>query len=107
VRGNYANGGTAMYEALGEALTTLSPYDLTQYTPAIILMTDGEANGRLTYDDFRKDYERRGMNVPVFCISFGNADVKELGKIADLTHARMFDGKSDLITAFRKAKGYN
>lgn len=102
-----AGGGTAMYEGLDTALRALSGYDLGRYTPAIILMTDGQANGSMGYRDFERAYRDSGMQVPVFCISFGSADKKELGRIAELTHARVFDGATDLIDAFRRAKGYN
>ncbi len=102
-----ANGGTAMYEALNKALSIMSDVDLSLYNPAIILMTDGVANGSLTFSDFEKAYLSSDLPVPVFSISFGNADVDELGRIAKLTQARVFDGASDLVSAFRKAKGYN
>lgn len=102
-----ANGGTSMYEALNKALSIMSDVDLSAYNPAIILMTDGVANGRLTFEDFEKNYLASDLPVPVFSISFGSADVDELNKIAKLTQARVFDGASDLVSAFRKAKGYN
>lgn len=101
------SGGTAMYEALHETLALMGGYDVSDYTPAVILMTDGEANGKLDFEDFQQFYEDAGNNIPVFCISFGNADVKALERIAEMTKARVFDGGKDLIEAFRKAKGYN
>ena len=100
-------GGTAMYEALDAALDQLAAYDLGQYTPAIILMTDGMANGNMNLNDFKRSYESKGGGIPIFSISFGNADLDALGELAALTHARVFDGDRDLVDAFRKAKGYN
>lgn len=102
-----ARGGTGLYEALVDAMTALTQYDLTQYTPAIILMTDGSANGRMGYAEFLRAYQGQEDKIPVFCIAFGNADMKALNDIAELTRSRVFDGKKDLIDAFRKAKGYN
>ncbi|MDO5021797.1 MAG: substrate-binding and VWA domain-containing protein [Eubacteriales bacterium] len=102
-----AFGGTAMYEGLEKAFSHMSDVNLSRYNPAVILMTDGKANGEKDYKDFESYYQKNGQDIPVFCISFGKADKEELGLIAELTHARVFDGSRDLIEAFRKAKGYN
>lgn len=102
-----ARGGTWMYEALEKAMDDLSAYDLSHYTPAIILMTDGAANGNLGIRNFEASYRQRGLDIPIFCIAFGSADTKQLEQLAQMTHARVFDGKTDLIAAFRRAKGYN
>lgn len=102
-----AGGGTALFEGLDAALREMATYDLKAYTPAIILMTDGVANGYMDLDQFKRVYQEMGLEIPIFCISFGDADMNALNAIADLTHARVFDGDKDLIAAFRKAKGYN
>ena len=47
------------------------------------------------------------MDVPVFSIMFGDADPEQLEELAEATNARVFDGREDLIDAFRKVKGYN
>ena len=52
-------------------------------------------------------YEAFGADVPVFSIMFGDADPTQLEELAELTHARVFDGREDLIGAFRSVKGYN
>ena len=97
--------GTDMYLAADEALNVLSGYDLSQYTPAIILLTDGMSGG--SYDMFMENYRALGMDVPVFSIMFGDADPEQLEQLAEATNARVFDGREDLIDAFRKVKGYN
>ncbi len=107
IKSTEARGSTSMYEALEEAFNYMSDANLSLYNPAVILMTDGKANGHKNYRDFEKYYNENGRGIPVFCISFGNADEDELERIAELTHARVFDGSKDLIQAFRKAKGYN
>ena len=38
---------------------------------------------------------------------FGQAQESQLDELADLTNARDFDGREDLIGAFRSVKGYN
>lgn len=97
--------GTDMYVAAAEALQVLSHYDLSQYTPAVILMTDGMSGG--SFDAFMEQYQELGEDVPVFSIMFGDADSEQLEELAAATNARVFDGREDLIDAFRKVKGYN
>ena len=83
----------------------LQKYDLEDYTPAIILMTDGQSNGSMSYSDFENAYISLGMDIPVFSILFGEASRDQLEPMAQLTNARVFDGTEDLIQAFRSAKG--
>lgn len=45
--------------------------------------------------------------IPVYSITFGSAEEYELEQIADLTNAKVFDGKRDLLTAFKEVRGYN
>ena len=97
--------GTDMYVAAEEALQVLSHYDLSQYTPAVILMTDGMSGG--SFDAFMEQYQELGEDVPVFSIMFGDADSEQLEELAAATNARVFDSREDLIDAFRKVKGYN
>ena len=112
-----AYGGTDIYYAAMEGLRQLGNYDLSQYTPAIILLTDGVSDGSFSdfrdgvsdgsIDAFQTAYEAFGADVPVFSIMFGSADPTQLEELAELTHARVFDGREDLIGAFRSVKGYN
>ena len=94
-----------MYNAAIEGLHMLSEYDLTQYTPAIILLTDGQSGGYI--DDFKNVYDSMDANVPVFSIMFGSADETQLEELAQYTNARVFDGREDLTKAFQSVKGYN
>ena len=105
VNGEAADGGTDIYAAADAALDRLSDYDLSQYTPAIILLTDGQSTDN--YTSFRQKYEDFGQDVPVFSIMFGDADSAQLDSLAELTNARVFDGREDLVSAFRSVKGYN
>ena len=105
VEAEEATGGTDIYAAATESLRQLGNYDLSQYTPAIILLTDGVSDGSI--DAFQTAYEAFGADVPVFSIMFGSADPTQLEELAELTHARVFDGREDLIGAFRSVKGYN
>src|SRR5699024_7471069 len=65
-------GGTDMYQAAVEGIHMLEDYDLTKYTPAIILMTDGQSDG--SFKEFREAYDQLDNNVPVFSIMFGDAN---------------------------------
>ena len=98
-------GGTDMYSAAIRGLEMLSEYDLSQYTPAIILLTDGQSGGSLA--TFESSYENFGQDVPVFSIMFGDADETQLEELAEYTNARVFDGRENLTEAFRSVKGYN
>lgn len=105
VEGESIHGGTDIYAAVGEACRQLKHYDLDAYTPAIILMTDGVSDGRVK--EYQSDYDALSADVPIFSIMFGDADSSQLQKIADATNARVFDGRTDLVAAFRAVKGYN
>lgn len=106
-KGEEPGGGTDMYLALQEGLTMIAEdYDVSQYTPALILMTDGAS--KLSHQqDFEELYNELGLDVPVFSIMFGEADSSQLEELAHLTNARVFDGREDLVSAFRSVKGYN
>jgi Ca-activated chloride channel family protein len=75
--------------------------------PAIVLMTDGMSNAG-SLQDLKNAIAETGLNrVPIMAITFGDASTKQLQEIADLTGGRVFDGTTDLISAFRKARGNN
>lgn len=100
-------GGTDMYLALKDGLTMIAEdYDVSEYTPALILMTDG-ASKFSHQQEFEELYKELGLDVPVFSIMFGDADSSQLEELAKLTNARVFDGREDLVSAFRSVKGYN
>lgn len=99
-------GGTDIYTAAKYSIELIEEkYDLSDYTASVILMTDG-ASTTLTKQDFEDFYLER-ENVPVFSIMFGSAREDQLDEIAALTNARVFDGRKDLVSAFRSVKGYN
>ena len=45
--------------------------------------------------------------LPIYSITFGSADEYELQDIAELTNGKVFDGRSDLVSAFKEVRGYN
>lgn len=100
------DGGTDMYACGRAALDVLRKTpQAASYLPAIIMMTDGqsETDGR---DAFVEDW-KRGPRVPVFGVTFGDADKEQLEELAKLTGGRTFDGTKNLVEAFRSTRGYN
>ncbi len=99
-------GGTNIYAPVVQALNILAEEDLSNRFPAIILMTDGVSNEG-SFAEFEQRYRELGMDIPVFGITFGEADEAQLLQIADFSAARVYDGTVNLIDAFRSAKGNN
>tara|TARA_Y200000002_G_scaffold285709_2_gene239785 strand:- start:3780 stop:5465 length:1686 start_codon:yes stop_codon:yes gene_type:complete len=101
-----SGGGTNIYACVRRALEEMRTItDFENYLPAVVLMTDGRSDG----DVAEITSARRGLvgDVPVFGITFGNADRSQVDRLADQTSARVFDGTKSLVSAFRTARGYN
>ena len=100
------NGSTALYPASIAALKILENENEDKYVSSVILMTDGLANVG-TFSSLVQYYNKINKEIPIYSITFGDADEDELGQIADLTNGKVFDGKTSLIEAFKKVRGYN
>lgn len=98
-------GGTDIYQPAQQGLEMIAKMNLDKYVPAIILMTDGQSEG--SFESFERTWQRLGLDIPVFSIMFGEASEDQLERLAKLTRGRVFDGRHDLVKAFRTAKGYN
>ena len=69
-------------------------------------MTDGISNyNRIS--ELRQVYNQLGKDIPIFSIMFGSAEEDQLKDIANLTNAKVFNGKTDLVKAFKEVRGYN
>jgi Ca-activated chloride channel family protein len=102
-----ADGKTNIYAPVIAGLDAMEGIDIEDYSPAIVLMTDGRSNGgRLSQLQQRLERDSAGT-VPVYAILFGDASADQLDEIADATAGRVFDGRSDLIAAMRDVRGYN
>ena len=99
------SGATAMFPACSKAIETLNNENTDIYIVSVIVMTDGAANVG-NYSDFVYDYNNCG-NIPVYSIMFGSADERQLNSLANLTNAKVFDGRTDLLQAFKEVRGYN
>ena len=99
-------GSTNIYDTAIEALRILSEEDLNTYNVSVILMTDGQSNMG-DFSSLNKYYSNLNIDIPIYSITFGDAYEKELKDIANLTNAKVFDGKTDLLKAFKEVRGYN
>ena len=102
----YPNGTTALYPAAIKALEILADEDQEKYNTSIILMTDGEGNVGY-YSDLKYKYKEINKDIPIYSIMFGYASERQLREISTLTNSKVFDGKEDLVKAFKEVRGYN
>ena len=101
-----AYGGTNIYDSSIKALEILNTESNDDYTKTVILMTDGLSNtGK--FRDLKNYYEKNKLNIPIYAITFGASDEKELKTITDLTNSKIFDGKNGLKKAFTEVRSYN
>ena len=98
-------GSTALYDAIIEALKILDKEEDT-YNTVVVAMTDGAVNEG-TFSDLTRYYKNINNKIPVYSITFGDAVEYELDEIAELTNAKVFDGKTNLLNAFKQVRGYN
>lgn len=106
IRNLSPTGSTAIYPSAQKALEILAHEDVEQYNLSIILMTDGEAN-QGSYYDLENAYNSQEQKIPIYSIMFGDAVERDLREIADLTNAKIFDGRVNLLDAFKEVRGYN
>ena len=99
-------GATALYPVAVKALNMLQNEDKNTYNVSIILMTDGVGNVG-TYNELRQTYLKAKVKIPIYSILFGDASEEQLNNLADLTNGKIFDGKRDLVKAFKEVRGYN
>lgn len=99
-------GSTNIYDTSIKALEILNQEDGNTYNLSIILMTDGLSNMG-SYSDLSYEYRKIGKEIPIYSIMFGNAYENELEYIAELTNAKVFNGRTDLLKAFKEVRGYN
>lgn len=99
-------GSTNIYDTSIEAIELLNKEDLDKYNVSIVLMTDGQSNIG-SYSNLSSYYKIVNKQIPIYSIMFGDAYEYELQDIADLTNGKIFDGKTDLLKAFKEVRGYN
>lgn len=101
-------GGTAIFSALDAAETLAAEErrnDPDRFI-SIVLLTDGENNRGMSFEDFRARYAAQAP-APVFPIVFGEANQSQMQALAALTGGREFDGRrARLAQVFREIRGY-
>jgi Ca-activated chloride channel homolog len=100
------HGGSDFYACAERGLAEIAaiPNSLS-YLPAIIVMTNGKSEDRL--QEFLIRWRSSHRDIPIFGITFGDADTKQLERLAEATRGRVFDGSKSLTEAFRTVRGYN
>lgn len=107
VQNTRVGGGTALFEAVREALRLLDSTDLGGRRPAVIVLTDGMNTSPGSMEEVEAAYRALDLDVPIFAILFGDAHADELEGLAAFSHGRVFDGREDLVQAFATVRGYN
>lgn len=102
---NSLDGATSLYPAAEEAIKMLSSENDT-YNSSVILMTDGAGNIG-TYKSLERTYQEYNKDIPIYSIMFGDSDDEQLNQMATLSNGKVFDGKTDLVKAFKTVRGYN
>ncbi len=108
----FADGGTAIYDSLQEAyrIALEQQQERPDTFVSIVLMTDGENTDGSSAADFESFYASlpdRARTIPTFVVLFGNANVDELTRVAELTGGKAFDALGgDLTGAFQEIRGY-
>ena len=99
------NGSTSLYPA-AEAAVKLLSNESGEYNVSVILMTDGEGNVG-SFSDLERTYKRIDREIPIYSITFGDAQESQLNKMAELSNGKVFDGRYSLVEAFKTVRGYN
>jgi Ca-activated chloride channel family protein len=104
IDGTFADGGTALYEAIQAGHTRLA--GAAKADPkrmhALVVLTDGrDENSKITLDDLKQTIttgEEQGTSVRLFTIAYGSgADANVLGDIAEAGGGTLFQGNASTI----------
>lgn len=99
-------GATNLYDPVVKALKILSNDDPNEYNLSVILMTDGEGNSGSFYN-YKSAYKQLKNEIPVYAIMFGSAQRYQLEEITEIANGKVFDGRNNLLLAFKEVRGYN
>ena len=106
IKNQELGGSTNLYMPVMKAFDILSDENPDDYNLSVILMTDGEGNSGY-FSDYKKAYKSLKHKIPVYAIMFGSASRYQLEEITDLSNGKVFDGRSNLLSAFKEVRGYN
>ena len=105
IKSKSVGGSTALYGAIEKALDTLK-FETDDYNKVVIAMTDGAANVG-SFTNLSKYYNNNKLRIPIYSITFGSASERQLQEIATMSNAKVFDGKENLLAAFKEVRNYN
>jgi Ca-activated chloride channel family protein len=106
------NGGTALYDAVLQALTAMNTERQKNpgYQYSVVAFTDGEVNKGRGLAEFKAAYAALPEDVraiPVFMVLFGEANEADLKDLVATTGGRVFDArKSSLYSVFKDIRAY-
>ncbi|MFC4060127.1 VWA domain-containing protein [Planomonospora corallina] len=103
-----ARGGTAIYNGLRAAYAQSTAGDAGHYV-SVVLMTDGENTDGTSFEDFESLYRMipQGRRPRTFVVLFGESDVAEMKRVAELTGGAVFDARDgSLAEVFKEIRGY-
>lgn len=105
-------GGTALYDAVYEALTLMHQerQKNPNYQYSVVAFTDGEVNKGRNLAQFKADYAQLPEDVkaiPVFMVLFGEANEAALKDLVNTTGGRVFDArKASLYSVFKDIRAF-
>jgi Ca-activated chloride channel homolog len=106
------NGGTALYDAVLEALKKMNAerQKNPSYQYSVVAFTDGENNKGRGLAEFKTAYAALPEDVkaiPVFMVLFGEANERDLKDLVTTTGGRTFDArKASLYSVFKDIRAY-
>lgn len=103
-----AYGKTDLYSTLQTTVEKAAQQKTNDSFTSVVVFTDGANTGNVSADQFITWYNENSavQGVPVFAISFGEADTSELDQIAQATGGRVFSADQDLTGVFKEIRGY-
>jgi Ca-activated chloride channel homolog len=110
--GLHAEGDTAIYSTLMEAYQAAADALAREggYYSTIVLLTDGENNRGISFEQFAEYYRAlppEVRRIRVFPVIFGEANPDDMIGIAELTGGRAFKAKgANLAVVFKEIRGY-
>ena len=106
IKNQEIGGSTNLYKPTLKAFDILSKENPDDYNLSVILMTDGEGNSGY-FSEYKRGYNKLKEKIPVYAIMFGSASRDQLEDMTDLANGKVFDGRSNLLSAFKEVRGYN
>jgi Ca-activated chloride channel family protein len=101
--------GTNMYTGVAAAFEQIERIgkDLSGFHTEIIVMSDGRSTDARDWMMNEPGVRALGSDIPVFTITFGDADPAQMEALAKAFHGRKFDGTKNLVLSLQEAQGYN